>query len=1344
MTKISLRAYNREIEKLIDHGQTEEASAHCKYILKLFPKHIDTYRLLGKAYLESQRYSEAADILQRVLAVIPDDFVSQIGLSIIREDEGNLDAAIWNMERAFEVQPSNAAVQDELRRLYGSRDGVEPPRVRLTRGALVRMYTRGELYQQAIAEARAAIAEDPKRIDLEILLARNYYLSKNFVEATEICSRLVKRLPYCYEANWILSEILPSTNKADEAKIFANRVHELDPYAAFTDRSTPTSTQVPDDAVTLERLDWQPSLESKEQPQWAKSIGIDIGEDSEQLASDWLNELPAEDEAPAAPMPFIVPEVSESKSEEILPDWMKENGWSQGGDATSFDAAQHKDAFIFDENEPLEEAEIPEWLQSMAPEEKDQGQPPEKAATPFGGQPKDESGIPEWMMDLDQGGVENEPAEPEESATFTPPPAANQAEELPDWMQDFDTGLQAQPTDTGTPEEIGTPDWLEGAGDEEAESPVEKASPEETPDWLKGLEATSLAAAIAAEETAAPPVPEDEGDVEEITPASDIPDWLKDLETSAAKGSTELPDLSETPVAKEQTLPGADTGFIPESVEPQDLSSPPMEATESLPDWLKEFEAAEETQTPFPSAEAPEAEAAGPQEEIPDWLKEFGEDITPAAGSASDQEPEQPFEQVQAEDEAEIPWLVGFKADQETTMDLSKELEGKEFPGSLESEEIPEPAQELPDWLKDMEAEETSQAEPAANMPSPVQETPEPAMPEQEEGDIDEAFAWLESLAAKHGAEEEALSTPPDERDTSVPDWLQELGEGPGESEPSLEEEAAQTEAEQPLQQAEGGPPDWMLDEEFEEEIGEAALPLAAAAEELPDWLKDLGQEEPTPVSKQTSPLDHATEREEEPPLAEAAAETAESGLPDWLKAEEEAAGVAPAVPTEEIPDWLEPQPESAEVLPQAEPADELPDWLKDLEKEEPAAPLVTAKPEQPEAGDQVEAPPAQEMPGLAEEEDAFAWLEALAARHGADEEALVTSAEERRETPPEWIQELEPEEPEAEHLPQAEQAEPQAETLPISNLDTGVDLLGADVAQPPVAEETQVMDEKEAKAREWLQSLASGKPIPRDVPETEQPESEMPELGELELPAEGTPPEMEDIMAELLSEAETEGESPTVAESPIAELEAEAALPDWLKEFEETPDVEPVAEVQPEELEVDEGSDETVIRWLHAMDEKQAAPTEEAVAQPETPAPIFEIEEPELPAVEEQPAAEIELVVEPVPEPVIEEEPVAEIAVEQIEPEPPAEAALVTEAAGRDGALRLLNDGKIEEAINIYETLIKEEEQLDTVIEDLNAALYRHPVDTLLWLALGDAYMQKREMQNALSAYTKAEELLR
>ena len=133
MANISLRAYYREIEELIGHGRIDEVISHCRHILKFYPKDVSIYRLLAKAYLESQRFSDATDIFQRVLSVIPDDFVAHVGMSIIREDEGNMDAAIWHMERAFEVQPSNSAIRDELRRLFGRRDGMEPPKIRLTR-----------------------------------------------------------------------------------------------------------------------------------------------------------------------------------------------------------------------------------------------------------------------------------------------------------------------------------------------------------------------------------------------------------------------------------------------------------------------------------------------------------------------------------------------------------------------------------------------------------------------------------------------------------------------------------------------------------------------------------------------------------------------------------------------------------------------------------------------------------------------------------------------------------------------------------------------------------------------------------------------------------------------------------------------------------------------------------------------------------------------------------------------------------------------------------------------------------------------------------------------------------
>ena len=187
MTDISLRAYNREIEGLIEGNQIEEAIAHSRHILERFPKHVATYRLLGKAYLEVQRYSDAEDVLQRVLSCIPDDFIAHVGMSIIREDASGLEEAIWHMERAFDVQPSNAAIQAELRRLYGQRDGTPPIKVSLTRGALARMSARSHLYSQAIGELRAILAEDPQRPDLQVVLARLYFQTGQRNIAVETC-----------------------------------------------------------------------------------------------------------------------------------------------------------------------------------------------------------------------------------------------------------------------------------------------------------------------------------------------------------------------------------------------------------------------------------------------------------------------------------------------------------------------------------------------------------------------------------------------------------------------------------------------------------------------------------------------------------------------------------------------------------------------------------------------------------------------------------------------------------------------------------------------------------------------------------------------------------------------------------------------------------------------------------------------------------------------------------------------------------------------------------------------------------------------------------------------------
>lgn len=75
--------------------------------------------------------------------------------------------------------------------------------------------------------------------------------------------------------------------------------------------------------------------------------------------------------------------------------------------------------------------------------------------------------------------------------------------------------------------------------------------------------------------------------------------------------------------------------------------------------------------------------------------------------------------------------------------------------------------------------------------------------------------------------------------------------------------------------------------------------------------------------------------------------------------------------------------------------------------------------------------------------------------------------------------------------------------------------------------------------------------------------------------------------------------------------------------------------------------------------------------------------------------------------------------------------------------ARNALVQGDIPLAISRYSLLIDKDQMLPEVITDLNEALYRFPIDVSIWEALGDAHMHTGHLQDALNAYTKAEEYL-
>lgn len=682
MAKVPLRKYNSEIESLIDHGQTDEAIAHCRHILKTFPKYIETYRLLGKAYLESNRHSDASDIFNRVLMSVPDDFVSHVGLSIIADEQKQLPTAIWHMERAFEKQPSNAAIQGELQRLYGRRDGRQPPKIRLNRGALAHMYYQGELYTQAGGEIRSVLAEDPSRTDLKTLLALSYFRAGQKVEASEICTQLIGQFPYNLDANRALVEILPGTGKADDISIYHQRVVELDPYAAHTSGSIFLSAEVPDEVVTLDKLEYQ-GKPVEPGPEWGESLGVSAvtppapavpetaGELKQETPSIPVSAFPQDLKLETATQAGRSAEGSEPPTTDI-PEWMRKAGWEESTGEFDESTASVSDGIPGETPaEDIEKADLPEWIKSLAP--RDAAVEKTKSIESTSQEPSNvDAETEEWFNKLSgekpfESSVES-PAGQEEM--FESLPGDEKIEAVPAWL----ASLESPVRDSMAPaSEADTPAWLTDIGDTDVSPAVGADS---TTEWLSKLDQEDIKVTeIHQEGTPAPgpasaavPVqPPADGGIGNLGTSAAEQDaallWLESLAAKHGAKSEELiskpedrlekpPEWVEQAVEQVREIPAA---------EPVNLEPAPMETQAEMPEadrtgiWLEEGGVEEEkVEKPLgvdSTAWSGEIEVTPPgktkpsqpeaMDEVPAWLRSMdGKPVSPAGNTQGGGMPE--------------------------------------------------------------------------------------------------------------------------------------------------------------------------------------------------------------------------------------------------------------------------------------------------------------------------------------------------------------------------------------------------------------------------------------------------------------------------------------------------------------------------------------------------------------------------------------------------------------------------------------------------------------------------------------------------------------------------------
>ena len=938
MAKVSLRAYNREIETMIDSGHLDEAIAHSKHILKTFPKHLDTYRLLGKAYLEYKRYPEAVDVFSRVLVVSPSDFVSHVGMSIVRDEENKLDDAIWHMERAFETQPSNTAIQSELQRLYGRRDGVQLPRIRMTRGALAYMYVQGELYPQAISEIKSVLKEDPGRNDMQVLLARAYYRSGLKNDAAEAASSVLRSNPYSLDANRVLVDIL-GTDHPESVQAYRQRVVELDPYASQVTSSVFSSNEVPDLAVTVERLDWngQP-VGAPSDWEMTQAVSLESGQRAEEQP-DWLKGSYSEatsDQTQGEPLSafdMATPSTKPAEPAEDIPDFLRAAGWAQSTGA--FD--ESKPVFADAEREsagsaqPNEEGDLPDWIKAMAPQQ--------PAQTPQEAQEQPEEEMPDWINKIGTSAlpIPSESTDQPDWMSQMEQPAAQPADDQPDWLKQLDTPQQPVATSDDQP------DWLKGFGNED-DSTLSTPSTGEL-HWLDQLQDEAKPAETSSNEFDFLNQPVGASEPTASTTPSDDFDFFKDLgnlpETTPATSTTDDFDfLNEFSQETEQLAPSSTPGpsmkdDLGVSEEERDdsfawleslaakqgategLLTKPEDRLEEEPDWVKQAKGLNLSQPP---AEKPSAEQT-PVSQPAGNLEELGK---------SEQEQDDSF-----------AWLENLAAKQGATEGLLTKPE--------------ERLEEEPEWIRQAKSlkDQPQEMPPVAQVPQeetqevPVTEPEPTASLEQlgrSEQERDDSFAWLENLAAKQGATEGLLTTP-EERQEEEPEWVKQAKDLNAEqlSVPeqtpsaddtaiwlrSLDEEAGS------LSESDSSKDDtaiWFKKLEASEES--PAQPVEPApAEDLPAWMQNLEEEQASetqfniPINEIASST-AAKEASELPEASEWMSTIEKESIAEPVAAAEEKTSELPA---EEIPSWLSEldQEQEKAVTPTAMDAD-LPAWLRD------------------------------------------------------------------------------------------------------------------------------------------------------------------------------------------------------------------------------------------------------------------------------------------------------------------------------------------------------------------------------------------------------------------------------